>query len=131
MWSSRCKKQPPLRSPPHCSASVQASCDVASAAPPPVRRTKGERAVSLPPSGAQGNRRSAAAAVLESTKVTPILNLFHTGNIAEIRAAINNEARAFSVDNDDDAEAVVVDADNSDVNSDDIFGIVDGHSYFG
>jgi hypothetical protein len=129
--SSRREKQPPLPSPPHRSASVQASCDVASAAPPPTRRTTGGRAVSLPPAGrARGNRRSAAAAVLESTEVTPILDSFHTGNNAEIRAAIDNAARAFSVD-DDDAEAVVTDIDNSDGNSDDLFGVVEGHSYFG
>ena len=126
--SSRREKQPPLRSPPHRSASVQASCDVASAAPPPARRTTGGRAVSLPPAGrARGNRRSAAASVLESTEVTPILDSFRTGNNAEIRAAIDN---AFSVA-DDDIEAVVVGVDNSDGNSDDLFGVVDGHSYFG
>jgi hypothetical protein len=129
--SSRREKQPPLRPPPHCSTPVQASCDVASAAPPPARHTKGGRAVSLPPAGARGNQRSTAAtAVLESTEVTPILNMFRTRNNAEIRAAIDNEARAFSV-NDDDADAVVVVADNSDVNSNNLFGAVDGLSYFG
>jgi hypothetical protein len=90
----------------------------------------GGRAVSLPPaSRTRGNQRSAAAA-LESTKVTPILNLFRTRNYAEIKAAIDYEARAFSVDN-DDAKAVVVDIDNSDGNSNDLFGVLDGHSYFG
>jgi hypothetical protein len=85
----------------------------------------------LPPAGcARGNRRSAAAAVLESTKVTPILDSFRTRNNAEIRAVIENEACAFSVYN-DDAEAVVADIDNSNGNSDDLFGVVDGHSYFG
>lgn len=82
----------------------------------------------MPPAGrAGGNRRSAAAAVLESTEVTPILDSFRAGNNAEIRAAIYN---AFSV-GDDDVEAVVVGVDNSDGYSDDLFGVVDGHSYFG
>ena len=103
---SRHEKQPPLRPPPHRSASALTSCDVASAAPPPGCRTTGGRAVSLPPSGHARNLRSAA--VLESTEVTPILNSFPTGNNAEIRAAIEDEARAFSV-GDDDVEAGVVD----------------------
>ena len=60
-----------------------------------------------------------ARSVLESTVVTPILNSFPTGNNAEIRAAIDDQARAFSV-RDDDVEAGVVD-----VNVD------DGYSYFG
>jgi hypothetical protein len=98
--SSRREMQPPLCSPPHRSASVQASCDVSSAAPPPAHRTMGGWAVSLFSSGcAWGNHQCAAAAVLESTEVTPILDSFRTGNNAEIRAAIDNKARAFSVDN--------------------------------
>ena len=53
--------------------------------PPPARHTTGGRAVSLPPAGcARGNQQSTAAAVLESTKVTPILDLFRTRNNAEI-----------------------------------------------
>ena len=86
---SRSQKQPPLRPSPHRSASSLTSCDVASAAPPPSHRTTGGRAVSLCPSGH-------ARSVLESTVVTPILNSFPTGNNAEIRAAIDDEARAFS-----------------------------------
>ncbi len=46
-------------------------------------------------------------ALSSQTEVTPILNSFPTGNNAEIRAAIDNEARAFSV-GDDDVEAGVV-----------------------
>jgi hypothetical protein len=76
----------------------------------------------LPPSGHARNLRSA--------EVTPILNSFPTGNNAEIRAAVNNEARAFSV-GDDDVEAGVVDVNVSGGNADDGFGIVGGHSYFG
>ena len=68
--------------------------------------------------------------MLELTEVTPILNLFPTGNNAEIRAAIENGARAFSIDN-DKAEEVIVDVNNSDGDSGDLFGVVDRHSYFG
>ncbi len=128
--SSRREKQPPPRSPPPYrskSESVQASCDVASAAPRPPVAPRGGGSQFAPAGRARGNRRSAAASVLESTEVTPILDLFRTGNNAEIRAAINN---AFSV-SDDDVEAVVVGVDNSDGNSDDLFDVVNGHSYFG
>jgi hypothetical protein len=51
--------------------------------------------------------------------VTPILNSFPTRNNAEIRAAIDDQARAFSV-GDDNVEAGVVDV-----------NIGDGYSYFG
>lgn len=69
----------------------------------------------MPPSSHARNLRS----MLEWTVVTPILNLFPAGNNAEIRAAIDDQARAFSV-GDDNVEAGVVDV-----------NIDDGYSYFG